>query len=44
MLAENFDPVALLAGEDCPRCKARGLVPATDEDCHNVKPDDRAQE
>lgn len=44
MFAEDFDSVASLAGEDCPRCKARGLVPATDEGCHDVKPEDRAQE
>jgi hypothetical protein len=44
VFAEDFDPVAKLAGEDCPRCMGRGLVPATHEDCYNVKPEDVAQE
>lgn len=44
MFADDFNPVTALAGEDCPRCRARGLVPATDEDCDNVRPGDRAQE
>jgi hypothetical protein len=44
VFADDFDPVATLAGEDCPRCKAHGLVPATPEDSANVKPEDVAQE
>lgn len=44
MFVDDFDLVAGLAEEDCPRCKGRGLVPATYEDCDNVKPEDRAQE
>lgn len=44
VFADDFDPVARLAREDCPRCKAHGLVPATHEDCDNVKPEDRAKE
>ena len=44
VFADDFDPGATLAGYDCPRCKGRGLVPATDEDCDNVKPEDRAEE
>lgn len=43
MFVDNFDPVAALAGEDCPRCGARGLVPITHEDRDNAKPEDRAQ-
>lgn len=43
MFADDFNPVATLAEEDCPRCKGRGLVLATDEDCDNVKPEERAQ-
>lgn len=44
MFADDFNPVAALAGEGCPRCKAHGLVAATQEDCDNVKPEDIAQE
>lgn len=44
VFVDDFDPVATLAVEDCPRCKAHGLVPATQGDCENVKPDDVAQE
>ena len=44
VFVDDFDPVARLAVEVCPRCKGRGLVLATSEDCDNVKPEDRAQE
>ncbi len=44
MFADDFDPMARLAREDCPRCKVRGLVLATDEDCDNLKSEDRALE
>ena len=44
VFADDFDPVAALAQEDCHRCKARGLVPATQDDRDSAKPEDRAQE
>lgn len=44
MFVDDFDPVAALAGQDCPRCRARGLIPTTHADRDNAKPEDRAQE
>lgn len=44
VFAEDFDPTAKLSGEDCPRCKGRGLVPATHEDCDTARSEDRARE
>jgi hypothetical protein len=44
IFSEDFYPVIVLSREHCPRCKAHGLVTATNEDCDNVKPEDRARE
>lgn len=41
MFADNFDPVATLAGERCPRCAGQGLVESDQESHDAARAEDR---